>query len=143
MGSPRISGNRKPVLTLGTPSVDAAVDLISYRVENEAADSDVVTFEDAAAGGSRQFFLRGEATQSLLAASFWRTIWDNTGKTGVAYTLAPYGNTTPSITQPHFTGTLTYGPKPTLGGDASTSASSAFTFDFEFEIDGVPTIKTA
>lgn len=139
MGNTRIAGNKKPTLTLGSPGAQYATDLISYSIENEEADSDVVTFEDAAAGGSRQFFLRGTAIQSTDTASFWSYVWDNSGKPNVAYTIAPHGNTTPSATQPHFVGTLTVGPKPTIGGEASTSPSSAFTFEFEFQINGTPT----
>lgn len=142
MGSPRIAGNRKPVLTLGSPGVDHSVDVISWTIENEQADSDVVTFEDAASGGGRQFFLRGSAVQSTDTASFWRYVWANTGTDDVPYTIAPHGNASPSAAQPHFVGTLKIGPKPNIGGEASTSSSSAFTFDYEFEINGEPTLDT-
>jgi len=140
MANARIKGNVVPVLTLGSPGTDISTDLISWTIENEEADSDVITFEDAASGGSRQFFLRGSAIQSTAANSFWTTVWENSGDTGIAYTIAPHGNETPTAAQPHFVGTLTYGPKPSIGGEASTSSSSAFTFDFEFEIDGIPTL---
>ncbi len=140
MGSPRIKGNVLPVLTLGTPGTDISADLISYTIENEEADADVITFEDAASGGARQYFLRGSAVQSLASTSFWRYVWENSGDTEIPYTIAPFGNATASATQPHFVGTLTIGPKPTVGGEASASSTSAFTFDFEFEIDGVPTM---
>ncbi|PDQ34130.1 MAG: hypothetical protein B5766_12930 [Candidatus Lumbricidophila eiseniae] len=142
MSSPRIKGNRRPVLTLGSPGTDQSADIISWTIENEAADSDVVTFEDAATGGARQFFLRGTAIQSTAQAAFWRYVWDNTGRTGVAYTIAPHGNSAPTPAEPHFTGTLTIGAKPAIGGEASTSASSAFQFDFRFEINGEPTLLT-
>lgn len=140
MGSPRIRGNKKPVLTLGSPGAEYSADLISWNIENEEADSDVITFEDAAAGGARQFFLRGSAIQSTASTSFWRYVWENTGETGIAYTIAPHGNAVATEAEPHFVGTLKIGPKPTVGGEASTSTSSAFTFDYEFEIDGEPTL---
>lgn len=139
MGSTRIAGNKKPVLTLGTPGSDYSADLISWSIENEEADSDVITFEDAENGGGRQFYLRGSAIQSTASDSFWAYVWENSGETEVPYTIAPHGNAEPSATEPHFVGTLTIGPKPTIGGEASTSKSSAFQFDFEFEIDGEPT----
>lgn len=142
MGSPRIRGNKLPVLTLGSPGAEFAADIISWTIENEEADSDVITFEDAASGGSRQFYLRGSAIQSTASAAFWTYVWENSGDTGVAYTIAPHGNTIATESEPHFVGTLTIGPKPTIGGEASTSSSSAFTFEFEFEIDGVPTMDT-
>jgi hypothetical protein len=142
MGSQRIRGNKKPVLTLGTPGTDQSADIISWTIENEEADSDVITFEDAQNGGGRQFFLRGSAIQSTATASFWRYVWENTGEATVAYTIAPHGNNAPSEAEPHFVGTLTIGPKPTIGGEASASSTSAFSFEFEFEIDGEPTMDT-
>lgn len=142
MGSPRIRGNKKPVLRIGAPGTDHAADLISWRIENEEADADTVTFEDAEKGGDRQHFLRGAAIQSTQTAAFWRYVWENSGETAVPYTVAPHGNATPTADQPHFVGTLTIGPKPTIGGEADTSATSAFQFDYEFRIDGEPTMDT-
>ncbi|QKY80421.1 major tail protein [Microbacterium phage PoRanda] len=142
MGSTRIRGNRKPQLTLGTPGTDQSADVISWTIENEEADADVVTFEDAAEGGGRQFYLRGSAIQSTDTAAFWRYVWENSGEENVPYTIAPHGNAVPSESEPHFVGTLTIGPKPTIGGEASTDPKSAFTFDYEFPIDGEPTMDT-
>ncbi|MFL0202124.1 hypothetical protein ACHFI2_16295, partial [Exiguobacterium acetylicum] len=143
MGSTRIRGNKKPTLSIGktgTTGIERSADVISWTIENEEADSDVITFEDAANGGGRVFKLKGSAVQSTQTASFWRYVWENAGLAAVAYTIAPHGNTTPTASQPHFKGTLTIGPKPTIGGEASTSATSAFTFDYEFVIDGEPTM---
>jgi len=142
MGSTRIRGNRKPQLTLGSPGTDHSADVSSWTIENEEADADVVTFEDAAAGGGRQFYLRGSAIQSTATAAFWRYVWENSGEENVPYTIAPHGNAAPSADEPHFIGTLTIGPKPTIGGEASTDPKSAFTFDYEFAIDGEPTLDT-
>lgn len=132
--STRING-KKLSLKIGTPAVDHWQDITSYTLTNEEADSDVTTFADAAAGGSRKFLLNISAIQSLDAASFWRTAWEKTG-TDVAFTLAPHGNAAPSATQPHFTGTVTVGPKPDLGGEAG----STFTFETVWEVVGVPTM---
>lgn len=142
MGSTRIRGNKKPQLTLGTPGTDHSADVISWTIENDEADADVVTFEDAANGGGRQFYLRGSAIQSTQSAAFWRYVWENSGETEVPYTIAPHGNAVPTADEPHFVGTLTIGPKPTIGGEASASATSAFSFDYEFAIDGEPTMDT-
>lgn len=140
MGSTRIRGNKKPLLTLGTPGTDRSVDILRYAIENEEADSDAVTFEDAAEGGGRQFYMRGDAVQSTQTAAFWRYCWENSGQENVPYTIAPHGNAVPTAEEPHFVGTLTLGPKPSLGGEASTDPKSAFTFEFEFAIDGEPTM---
>lgn len=142
MGSPRIKGNKKPILTLGAPGAEFSADLISWTIENEEADSDVITFEDAASGGSRQFYLRGSAIQSMADTSFHTYVWENSGQTGVPYTIAPAGNAAASESEYHLVGTLTIGPKPTIGGEANASSTSAFVFEFEFEIDGIPTKDT-
>lgn len=142
MGSTRIRGNKKPQLTIGAPGTDYSADLLSWTIENEEADADVITFEDAENGGGRQYFLRGSAIQSTASTAFWRYVWENSGDEGVPYTIAPHGNAVPSNTEPHFTGTLTIGPKPTIGGEADASRTSAFVFDFEFEIDGEPAMDT-
>lgn len=142
MGSTRIRGNKKPQLTLGTPGTDHSADVISWTIENDEADADVVTFEDAANGGGRQFYLRGSAIQSTQSAAFWRYVWENSGETEIPYTIAPHGNAAPTADEPHFVGTLSIGPKPTIGGEASSSATSAFAFDYEFKIDGEPTMDT-
>lgn len=135
MGSPRIKGNKLPVLTLGSPGAEYAADLISAVITNEEADSDVITFEDAAAGGSRQFLFNGTAIQSTAAASLWTYAWDNTGDE-VAFTYAPHGNAVATVSEPHFVGIVKVGPKPDIGGEASTSASSAFTWEFSWSIVG-------
>lgn len=140
MGSTRIRGNRKPLLKIGAPGTDYATEITNYTIENEEAAADVVTFEDAANGGGRQFFLRGGAIQSTQTAAFWRWVWAHSGQENVPYTVAPHGNAAPTADQPHLVGTMKIGPKPKIGGEASTDANSAFVFDFEFKIDGEPTL---
>lgn len=134
-GSARIKGT-KLKLTLGTPGLDYWADLTTWKVTNEDADKDVTTFEDAAAGGSKQYKLTGTAIQSTATGSFWRYVWENTG-VDAAFTISPNGNEAPTADQPQLIGTLTIGAKPDLGGDAGTGA---YTFDFEFNIVGVPTL---
>jgi hypothetical protein len=132
-GSTRIKGT-KLALTLGTPGTDYWHDMTSYELFNDEAESDVTTFADAAEGGARQHKLKGTAIQSTAADSFWRYVWANTGQ-DVPFTLAPHGNATPTASQPHFIGTVTIGPKPSLGGEAGTGA---FTFEFEWLVTGEP-----
>lgn len=134
MGSTRIKGT-KLKLELGESSDDFWADLTTYGLDNDEADSDVVTFEDAGGDGSRQFKLTGTAIQSTDEDSFWSYAWDHTGEE-VPYTLAPHGNETPSKTQPHFTGTVKIGPKPKIGGDAG---NAPYTFDFEWNCTDEPT----
>ena len=134
-GSTRIKGT-KLGLKIGTPGVDYWADVTSWKISNDDADKDVTTFEDAAAGGAKQFKLTGSAIQSTATASLWSYIWGNTGATA-AFTVAPHGNAISTAEQPHVIGTLTIGAKPELGGDAGTGA---YSFDFEFLITGTPTL---
>lgn len=141
MGSARIKGNKLPILTLGSPGAEYAADFLSAVITNEEADSDVITFEDAANGGGRQYFLNFTAIQSTAATSFWTYTWDNTGDE-VAATYAPHGNAVATVAEPHFVFVVKVGPKPDIGGEASTSASSAFTFEGQWEIVGDVTKDT-
>lgn len=126
-------------LTLKFGATDYKADVTACTLTNEEADSDVVTFEDAAGEGARKFLLNITAIQSTDTASFWRYVWDNAGST-VAYVYAPHGNTTASATQPHFTGNVKVGPKPTIGGEAG--AGKTFTFETSWECTDTPTMVT-
>jgi hypothetical protein len=131
--STRVTG-AKLFLRFGT--TDHAADISAYELTNDEADQSVVTFADAAEGGKRQYKLSGTAIQSTDTNSFWSYAWANTGAT-VAFALAPHGNSSATASQPHFTGTVKIGPKPSIGGEAG--ASNDFTFDFEWDVVGTPT----
>lgn len=137
MGSTRIKGT-KLKFDLGTPAVPFWADLTAYELYNEEADADVTTFEDAQKGGARQHKLKINAVQSLDTASFWRHVWENTGQE-VPFVLAPFGNEEATPTQPHFIGTVTIGPKPTLGGEAG---DGAFVFEVEWNVLNEPVMET-
>lgn len=132
--STRIKGKS---LTLKLGTTDYAIDATSVVLESEEADNDVTTFADAAAGAVRQWFFTITAIQSTDAASFWRYLWDNSGTTA-AYVFAPHGNAVPSASQPHFTGNVTIGPKPNIGGEAN----STFTFEYRLDCNEAPTLDT-
>lgn len=142
MGSKRIAGNKRPRLTIGAPGLEQSADLLSYKFENEAADADAVTFEDAEKGEGRQHYLRGAAVQSTQSSSFWRYVWENSGETEVPYTVAPHGNAVATEDEPHFLGTMTISTIPALGGEASSDPKSSFQFDYEFKLDDKPTMDT-
>ena len=137
MGSNRIKGT-KLKLELGTPGTDYWADLTAYTLDNEEADADVTTFEDASNGGAVDDVLSGTAIQSTDSASFWTYVWENVGEE-VPFTLAPHGNAVATAAQPHFLGTVKIGKRPTLGGEAG---EGAFTFDFEWKCVGAVTLDT-
>lgn len=132
MTSARITGKRLG-LALGTPAVNIWQDVTTYSLEPE--DPESPTFGDVSEGLA-QWKLSGSATQSTAASSFWQYAWANAGER-VAFTLAPHGNETPTVAQPHFIGTVVLGHKPRIGGDVN---SKGYTFDFEWEVEGEPVL---
>ncbi len=125
-------------MTIGT--TELFIQASACVLDNEAADASVTTFEDAAAGGSRQYFFQITALQSLAATSLWRYLWENTGEIA-EYEFAPAGNAVPSTEQPHFVGTLKVGPKPKIGGEAG--ATVTHTFDYRLDCQEEPVLVTA
>lgn len=122
-------------LTLTFGSTDYACDATSIVLESEEADDDATTFCDAQQGGARQWFFTIEAIQSMQTSSFWRYLWENTGEE-IAYVFAPEGNETATADSPHFTGLLTVGAKPNVGGEAN----STFTFETRLDCTAEPTL---
>lgn len=136
--STRIKGT-KLALKLGTPATDVWADITSYSLEPKEADSDTTTFWDASQGGGVDWLLKLSGIQSLDQGSFWMLAWKQSGQE-VPYTLAPFGNETPTASEPHFAGTVRIGMKPKLGGEAG---NAAFTFDVEWKATGEPTMISA
>ena len=134
----RITGKQGLIFKLA--ATDYAADVTTISLSNEDSDSDVVTFADAAAGGTKQWFFEGEAVAGTdSTGALWRYLWGATGTATVAYVYAPNGNATPSVAKPHFTGTATIGAKPPIGGDAG----STWTFEFRIDCNAEPTLLTA
>lgn len=130
--SPRIKG-KQLLLTLG--GKDYWADCSECYIEPGKADKDTITFADAANGsGDAAYTLKFKAVQSTDPASFWSFIWDHSGET-VPFVYAPHGNATPSADKPHFTGNVTVGSKPKIGGAAG---ASAYEFEGEWTIEGTP-----
>ena len=118
---------------------ERACDVTSINLANEeAADQDAVTFCEASAGSSVDWYLEVSAITSTDADSFWTFLWDNSGDTGVSVTFAPWGNAVPTEAQPHFEGTCTLPSPPSLGGDAGAT----WTFDVRIDLDDAPTKVT-
>lgn len=125
-------------LSLKVGTTEYNMDLTSVVLQNEEADDDATTFADLAAGGAVQWFFEIEGVADYGTGSLWTFLWESAGDSGVAFTFAPYGNATPSATQPHFTGTLNVGSKPPVGG----TANEVFSFEARLDVDGEPTMVT-
>lgn len=116
-------------------SVEYNMDLTSVVLQNEEADDDAVTFADLAAGGSVQWFFEMEAVADYSENSLWSFLWSEAGSTDIEFVFKPYGNVSPSASQPHFSGTLNVGSKPPVGGEAN----EVFTFEVRLDVNGEPT----
>lgn len=130
----RIYGKR---LGLTIDGVDYWADFAKYELTPDSK-SDAVTFADAAEG-IVPWKLKGSAIQSTDAASFWTKCWEGAGKT-VPFILAPHGNKTATAAQPHFTGRVTIGSKPSLSSEAGDD--KGVTFDFDWDVKGEVTKVT-
>lgn len=127
-------------LTISVAATDYTAQVSNARITTGDADSDFVTFADAAAGGARQYNLEFTAVQDLVVGTLWDKIWTAAGTT-VACLLKPYGNATATAAQPHysFNASVREPDGDFLGGEANASTTSRFTFDAVWPIDAKPT----
>lgn len=135
-------GTRSLKIKVGTTEYTATTSRV--EITSSAADSDFVSFADAAAGGAREYALEFDAVQDLDTTTLWNYVWANPGTT-VAVKVAPYGNATGSATQPIYTGNVTITePDGTLiGGEANSSVSARMTFSCRWVFTAKPTKDTA
>lgn len=132
------------LLTISVDSNDYTAECSKAVITSNDAGSDFTTFADAAAGGAREYRLEFTAVQDAVADSLWDQVWSHAGES-LDCVLAPYGNETPSVTEPHytFTATVTEPDGDFLGGEANSSTSARFTFDAAWVLDAKPTKVTA
>lgn len=122
-----------------------SAELTNARLAPADADQDTVTFAEALAGGKKDWHLQGTALQDPGDAdSLWNKVFDHSGET-ITYTYIPYGNATPSATEPHFTGSIVIGAPDGdfLGGDADSSTTKRQTFDIDWICTDKPTRVTS
>lgn len=118
-----------------TPEVSRA------SVITAESDADFVSFADAAAGGAREYRL---ALTFVQLASLWKLTWENAGDQ-VNVVVRPFGNATPTVSQPHFSGTVTI-TEPDgdfIGGEADASSTARLTNEVEWVFTAKPTRVTA
>lgn len=125
--SQRIYGS---ALYLTIEGKDYAADMIEASLSFEEKDSDNLTFGDLAEGTGDTGKMKIKAVQSTATGSFWTKVWEAAGKT-LPFVLAPYGNKTATAEQPHITGKVVIGQRPTIGG--AVGPKKAYTFEVEWE----------
>jgi len=135
-------GTRTLTMTIGGTDVTAQVS--KAVVTSAASESDFTTFALAAAGGARDYVFNFVAAQDPATGTLWDKVWSASG-TSVACVVKPFGNATPTATQPHysFNATVTEPDGDFLGGEADSSTTAKFTFECQWPLDAKPTKVTA
>lgn len=128
------------LLTLSVGGTDYTAQVSNCRITSAAADSDFTSFADAANGGAREYKLAFTAVQDVAAGTLWDKLWTAAGTTVPVIVKPAGGATSPSVAQPHFTGSVvvTEPDGDLLGGEANASATSRFTFECEWAFTAKP-----
>jgi len=106
--SPRIKAQNIKFKIAGT---DYACDATSVVLELGDAPGDVQTFCEVRVGGEWTLTLAGVTSGD--EDSLYQILWANFGSTAT-FSIAPQGNTTPSIDAPHYEGTVVFDQLPPL-----------------------------
>lgn len=134
------------VLKLGAAAAetDRSAELSKIEFHSAEADAEFVSFAEARAGGARTYTAQLTMSQDHATGTLWNEIWANAG-TILSGVYAPYGNTTPSLTQPHYTFTAVIAEPDGLlmGGEATNSARSVASIEVEWELEAKPVKKTS
>lgn len=128
------------LLTLDVDGDEVTAQASKAVITSGAADSDFVSFADAANGGARQYALNIVAVQDVAADTVWDKVWSMAGQT-VTCVVAPYGNVTASAGQPHYSceAVISEPDGDFLGGEADESTSARMTFEVTWALEGKPT----
>jgi len=132
------------LLTLSIAATDYTAQVFNCEILSRAADSDQTTFAEAAAGGGRIYSLKMVMTQDTASTGLWNKIWTVAGTT-VAALIKPYGNTTASATQQHWSGNvvITEPDGTILGGDANADANARWSTEVTWDFTAKPTLVAA
>jgi hypothetical protein len=139
-------GTRLAVLLVD--DVEYTDSISTATIRSAETDSDFVSFEDAAAGGRRDYTLAVVMKQNTTAASLWDVVWAQAGA-DLDVELWPNGRPadpfTPTPTQPRFSGTVTITDPDgdLLGGEANPSTSARQTTEVEWMFTAKPTKATS
>lgn len=128
------------LLKLSIGGTDYTAQVSKAVIVSGAADSDFVTFADAASGGAREYRLEFTAVQDATTTTLWDKVWSAAGTT-VAGILQPYGNATASVSQPHFSfnAVVTEPDGDFIGGEADSSVTARMVIECSWVLDAKPT----
>lgn len=132
------------LLKIEVDGTDHTAQVSRAVVVSGESDADFITFADAAAGGAREYRLEFTAVQDAETGTLWDEVFTNAGDT-VPVTLMPYGNATPSTTEPHFdmNAVISEPDGDFIGGEADSSTSARMTIECSWVLTGKPSKVTA
>ncbi len=130
----------KRLLKITAFAADVTSQLSKAAIVSGESESDFVTFADAAAGGGRTYKFAFTAAQDHVVGTVWDKIWSAPGTT-VACIFKPYGNTTATAAQPHysFDAVVTEPDGDFIGGEADKSVTAVQTVECEWTLIAKPT----
>lgn len=131
------------LITLEVSSSDRSDEVSKAVITSNPSESDFVTFAEAAAGGARDYAINMVIAQDHASSTLWDLIWTGAG-TEVTGTYAPYGNATPSVSEPHydFTATVKEPDGDFLGAEATDSTTAVATVEVTWPLTAKPTKVT-
>lgn len=134
-------GTRLLKIKIGATEFTAEVS--KMVITSGEADSDFVTFTNAATGGAREYRLEFTAVQDAVTGTLWDKVFTSPG-TSAAIVLNPYGVATATATTPFFTAnaTITEPDGDFIGGEADASTTARMTFECSWVLDAKPTRVT-
>lgn len=138
----------KRKLVLLVDGVDYTDSVSTAKFTSAETDSDFVSFEEAAAGGARDYFLALTLKQNTSAASLWDVMWTEAGN-DLDVELWPNGRPgtpfDPTVSQPQFTATCTVKDPDgdLLGGDADPAPRAKQVTEVEWPCLAKPVRVTA
>lgn len=132
------------MIALDVDGVDRSDEVSKSEITAGPKGTDFVSFAEARSGGGREYKLAMTIAQDHASGTLWDLIWTGAG-TEVAGTYSPYGNATPTVSQPHydFTATVAEPDGDFLGGEANSSTTAVATVEVEWALNAKPTKVTA
>jgi hypothetical protein len=132
------------LIELLVETVDRSDEISKAEIISGAKSSDFTSFLEARSGGGREYALNMTVAQDHASGTLWDLIWTGAG-TEVDGVYAPYGNETPTVSQPHygFTAVVAEPDGRMLGAEANSSTTAVATVDVSWKLLAKPTKITA
>ena len=132
------------LLQFSVAASDFTSQVYDVHIDPEEGDDSDMTYGEAATGGADIWTLSFTAYQDFNTGTLWDKVFTSAGTT-VAVLIKPYGNTTASAAQPHFTANAVITrPRGTfIGGEANSSATARQKFECTWTLTAAPTRVTS